>query len=50
MFRATVAVTTVINGVRKIADFGHKKDKVLGSEPHTSNKFFWKYPSGKNQE
>jgi len=24
MFRATVAVATVINGVGKIADYGHK--------------------------
>jgi len=55
MFRATVPAATVIyrissfnwpghKKVRKIADFGHKWDKVLGSGPHTLTQFFWEYP------
>jgi len=48
MFRATVAVATVINGVGKIADYGHKYVKGLTFVKRatlTPTQFFWDVPN-----
>lgn len=37
----------VINEAGKIADFGQKQVRVLGSGPHTPAQRFWEYPPAK---